>query len=179
MYTWVPMERWLGGQLAEPPLEEAQAELVRRWLATYGPGTQRDIGWWTGWTVAETKRALASLQAVEVALDDGTGYVLPGDLDETPATEPWVALLPALDTTTMAWKERAWYLGTLEPRLFDRAGNAGSIRGDGEVVFELLEDVGVEAHVAIEKEAAAIQEWIGSSHVIPRFRTPLELELNR
>jgi hypothetical protein len=192
MYTWVPMERWLGEPLREPPTDEAQADLVRRWLATYGPGTQRDLQWWTGWTVAETKRALGNAKAVEVELDEGTGFVLPDDLDVTPAPDPWVALLPALDTTTMAWKERPWYLGALERRLFDRAGNAGptvwadgrivggwSIRGDGETVFELLADVGREALRAIEKECARLQAWIGSSRVIPRFRTPLELELSK
>jgi hypothetical protein len=191
MYTWVPMEKWLGGPLGDPPVEEAQAELVRRWLSTYGPGTQRDIQWWTGWTVAETKRALANTKAVEVELDEGMGYVLPTDLDVTPPVEPWVALLPALDTTTMAWKERPWYLGTLERRLFDTAGNAGptvwadgrivggwTIRADGDVPFRLLEDVGKETERAIEKEAAELQRWMGASRVIPRFRTPLDRELS-
>jgi len=193
MYTWVPMERWLGEPLKEPPEEEAQAELVRRWLAAFGPGTLRDIQWWTGWTVALTRRALANLKAVEVKLDDAVGYVLPGD--ESVGTDErgsWVSLLPALDTTTMAWKERAWYLGALERRLFDTAGNAGptvwvdgrivggwSIRASGDVVWQLLDDVGAEANAAIEAEAARIQSWIDRSRVIPRFRTPLELELSR
>ena len=71
---------------------------------------------------------------------------------------PWVALLPALDPTTMGWQARDWYLGSHKAQLFDRNGNAGptiwldgrivggwAIRDAGEVVTGLLEDVGREA----------------------------------
>jgi hypothetical protein len=111
---------------------------------------------------------------------------------QTPDPGPWVALLPALDTTTMAWKDRPWYLGNLERRLFDTAGNAGptvwvdgrivggwSVRGTGDVVYELLDDVGREATDAIGHEAARLEAWINRTRFIPRFRTPLELELSR
>jgi len=114
----------------------AHAELVRRWLRAFGPGTTRDIQWWTGWTVARTKAALRALDALEVGLEDGaTGWVLPDDLEATPEPAPWVALLPALDSTIMAWKERDWYLGGLYRDLFDNAGNAGPTAWvDGRVV---------------------------------------------
>lgn len=192
MYEWVPMERWLGEALPDPPLEEAQAELVGRWLRTYGPGTLRDIQWWTGWTVAATKRALAATGATEVSLDQGSGYVLADDIEPSVDPGPWVALLPALDTTTMAWKERPWYLGSLESRLFDRAGNAGptvwvdgqiaggwSVRETGEIVYRMLEELGRESADAVEREAARLEAWINKSRFIPRFRTPLELELSK
>ena len=39
------------------------------------------------------------------------GYVLPDDLEPVQAPAPWVALLPALDATTMGWTGRDWYLG--------------------------------------------------------------------
>jgi hypothetical protein len=192
MYTWVPMDRWVPGGLREPPEREAQSELVRRWLAAFGPGTQRDIQWWTGWTVATTRRSIADSGAIEVALEDGsTGYVLPGDEAPTPAVGPWVSLVPSLDTTTMAWKERAWYLGDYYPRLFDTAGNAGptiwvdgrivggwGVRGDGSIRWKLLEDVGAAATTAIEQEASRLQDWLAGSRVIPRFRTPLEREFD-
>jgi hypothetical protein len=42
-----------------------------------------------------------------VRLDGGqVGYVLPDDLEATAEPEPWVALLPVLDATTMGWKDR-------------------------------------------------------------------------
>ena len=191
LYRWAPIDRWVDGGLEPWPPERAQAELVRRWLGAFGPGTQRDIQWWTGWTVARTKVALRSVEAVEVELEDGrTGYVLPNDLDATPDVEPWVALLPALDTTTMAWAERAFYLGPHAKTLFDTNGNAGPTiwldgrivggwaqRSSGGVVTRLLEDVGRAATRRIETEAGHVERWLGKDRVILRFRTPTEREL--
>ena len=191
LYRWVPMDRWVEGGLEPWPPERAQAELVRRWLRAFGPGTQRDIQWWTGWTVARTRAALRSVEAVEVGLDDGaTGYVLPDDLDATPQAGPWVALLPSLDATIMAWKERAWYLDGLYGDLFDRAGNAGPTtwvdgrvvglwaqRSNLEVGYRLLEDVGRDARSALDAEAARLTAWLGKDRVFPRFPNPMFQEL--
>jgi hypothetical protein len=51
-------------------------------------------------------------------------------------------------------------------------------RPDGRVVTSLLEDPGEEARQAIDAEAAAIESWLEPSRVIPRFRTPLEVQLS-
>lgn len=183
LYRWVPMDRWVDGGLEPWPPERAQAELVRHWLRAFGPGTQRDIGWWTGWTVARTKAALRAVDAVEVELDGGQiGYVLPDDLGPTPKPSPWIALLPSLDCTVMAWKEREFYLGDLYGQLFDNAGNAGpTVWVDGEVVglwaqradlevgYRLLREVGREATLALDAEAARLTTWLGRSRVFPRF----------
>ncbi len=202
LYRWVPVERWIQGGLEPWPPERARAELARRWLAAFGPGTQRDLQWWTGWTVAKTKAALADVGAVEVSLEDGAGgapgpgsgsargFALPDDVEPTPEPEPWIAFLPALDTTIMGWKERAFYLGPNEPRLYDTIGNAGpTIWVDGravglwaqrttcEVVVRLLEDVGRERERAIQAEAAALTAWLGPDRVFPRFPNPVFQEL--
>ena len=55
---------------------EACADLLRRWLRTFGPATLTDIRWWTGWTARLTKGTLEALGAVDVSLDESTGYVL-------------------------------------------------------------------------------------------------------
>ena len=105
--------------------------------------------------------------------------------------EPWVALLPALDATTMGWTARDWYLGPHGPALFDRNGNAGPTiwvdgrivggwaqRGaGGEIAPRLLEDVGAETRRAIDREAARLADWIGPASVRSSFPTPLESEL--
>jgi DNA glycosylase AlkZ-like len=191
LYNWAPMTSWLGEPLKRRPLADAQADLARRWLRTYGPGRLKDLQWWAGWTVAETKRALAGAAAEEVALDEGTGFALADDLDETPAAGPWVALLPALDSTTMGWTDRDWFMGAHTPRLFDRNGNAGPTvwadgrvvggwtqRRDGEVVWQVLEKVGKDTERAIRAEAGRVAELYGSTRAVPRFRTPLEQELS-
>ena len=126
-FRWSPIERWFPKGIPSLPVDEARAELVRRWLRAFGPGTRDDIRWWTGWTVALTRAALEAVGAVEVSLDGGAvGYVLPDDLESTAPAEPWVALLPALDATTMGWAGRDWYLGPHRPRLFDREWQCGS-----------------------------------------------------
>jgi hypothetical protein len=190
-YRWTPMARWLPGGVDAVPVADAQAELARLWLASFGPATVADLKWWTGWTVADTKRALAAVGAVEVELDGGaTGLVLPDDVEPVPEPEPWVALLPALDPTVMGWAEREWYLGEHRAAVFDTAGNAGptvwcagrivggwAVRDDGEIVHRILDDVGTDATTAIEAEAARMADWFGSTRVIPKFRTPVEREL--
>jgi DNA glycosylase AlkZ-like len=189
-YRWAPTDTWLGGDLASWDDVEARAELLRRWLRTFGPGTATDLKWWTGWTVAKTKAALAAVEAVEVDLDGGTGWVLPDDLEPVEDPEPWVALLPGLDPTVMGWKERAWYLGEHGPVLFDTNGNAGptvwvdgrvvggwSQDPEGSVVFRLLEDVGADARAAVEAEVARLDEWLAGVRVTSRFPTPLQREL--
>ena len=189
-WRWSPMQAWLPGGIEELPLEAARAELVRRWLCTFGPGTVADLRWWTGWTAGHVKQALATVGAVEVELDGSTGVVLPDDLEPVAEPAPWVALLPALDPTPMGWSQRSWYLGTHATALFDRSGNIGpsvwcdgrivggwAQRADGEVVYRLLEDIGREAAKKVATAAGELTTWIGPVRVTPRFRTPLEREL--
>jgi hypothetical protein len=190
-WRWSPMRAWLPDGLAELATDEARVELLRLWLGAFGPGTVADLRWWTGWTAAQVKQALAPLKPVEVALDDGpTGLVLPSDVDPVPAPDPWVALLPALDPTPMGWSQRDWFLGPHRTALFDRNGNVGPTvwvdgrvvggwaqRASGEVVYRLLEDVGREAADRVAETAAAIGDWTAAVRVTPRFRTPLEREL--
>lgn len=189
-YRWAPMRSWLGLDPDRLPEEPARAELARLWLTSFGPGTAGDLKWWTGWTVAQTKAALAAVEAVAVELDEGTGFVLPGDLDPVRSPAPAAALLPGLDPTVMGWAGRDWYLGAHRAALFDRNGNAGPtvwwdgrvVGGwaqlpEGAVVVRVLEDVGRAAEAAIAEEAARLEKWLGEVRVTPRFRTPLEKEL--
>jgi hypothetical protein len=189
-FRWAVMEKWLPGGVPELPTQAAQVELVRGWLAAFGPGTVADLRWWTGLTAGEVRRALAAVGPVEVELDGSTGLVLPDDLEPVPAPGPWAALLPALDPTAMGWSGRAWYLGEHGPALFDRSGNVGPTvwwqgrivggwaqRKDGEIALRLLEDVGADAVAAIQAQADRLRGWFGPVRVTPRFRTPLEREL--
>lgn len=189
-YRWYPPEAWLGAPIEDVPVDAARVELARRWLASFGPGTIEDLKWWTGWTLGDTRKALGELGAVEVGLDSGTGFVVPGDDAPVKAPTSWVALLPGLDPTPMGWKEREWYLGPHAPALFDRSGNIGPTvwcdgrivggwtqRKDGAVVYRLLEDVGAPTASAIKKKAAQLEEWFGGAVVTTRFPSPLEREL--
>src|SRR5262245_16190890 len=68
---WTSMATWLG-EVEEPwKADEGWAELVRRWLFTFGPGTAADVQWWLGGTAGIVKQALAALEAEQVSLDGG------------------------------------------------------------------------------------------------------------
>jgi Winged helix DNA-binding domain len=183
---WASMESWLGEAIAPLSESEGTAGLVERWLRVFGPGTAADIKWWLGSTVTAVRRALADLRAVEVDLDGHTGYLLPDDLDDTDPVDPWAALLPPLDPTTMGWFERDWYLGSYREQLFDTSGNAGPTvwwegrivggwrqSDTGEVVLQMLEDAGSEGLRAIESEAVRLTEWLAGTRALPRFPSPL------
>ena len=188
-YEWASLRTWVD-PLPVIATADARAALLTRWLHPYGPATLRDLTWWAGWTQAHGRAALAAIDAVEVELDDGVGYVLPDDLAPVRAPRRWVALLPGLDPTIMGWKERDWYLGPHATRLFDRNGNAGPTvwsdgcivggwaqRADGVIDTEILEPVDATATRAIAKEADALTQWLDGKVVTPRFRTPLEREI--
>ncbi|NUP47193.1 MAG: winged helix DNA-binding domain-containing protein [Catenulispora sp.] len=196
--TWLSSQhRWEPGTgHADVPVPEAQAELARRWLRAFGPATEADLKWWTGWKVTDVRRALKAVDATEVSLDGGPGWVLPDDVEpageaEAGTQEPWAALLPGLDPTAMGWQSRDWYLAdALRPQLFDRAGNVGPTvwwngeviggwaqRADGTIATRLLRDVGRDAVRAVEAETRRWQDILGDTRVTPRFRVPLEREL--
>ena len=169
----------------------AQAELLRCWLHAFGPATELDIRWWTGWTAREARAALAATPHHVVELEGSTGYVLADDLEPAEPVAPSAALLPTLDPTTMGWKERDWYLGPHADVLFDRNGNAGPTawwdgrvvggwaqRANGELVLRLLEDVGREAVRAIEAEAERLAAWLGDVRVAPGFLPPFHRALS-
>ncbi|WP_327296498.1 winged helix DNA-binding domain-containing protein [Streptomyces sp. NBC_01197] len=193
--SWTSSQfRWTAGtSWPALPVPEAKAELARRWLLSYGPATEADLKWWTGWTLADTRRALTAVGAEEVLLDGGArGFVAPGDTAPEPPTEPWAALLPGLDPSAMGWADRTFHLDAdHRPALFDRSGNIGPTvwwngrivggwaqRTDGEVVWRLLTDPGQAATEAVGAEAERLTEWVGDARITPRFRTPLERELS-
>ncbi len=179
-YRWVPAP-------AYEPIDPATGRiaLARRYIATHGPVTSNDLKWWMGWTVKDTKAALAALDLTPVALSHGEGFVLAGDTHDVEAPSH-VSLLPGLDSTAMGWFERDWYLGPHRAPLFDNNGNAGPTiwhagrvvgawaqRADGRIVTQLLEDLGKRATSRVAAEADALTTWLGGVVSVPRFPTPL------
>jgi hypothetical protein len=197
-YRWAASESWIPGGIAgsagtitPDSGRAAAAELARRWLRAFGPGTRADLQWWAGWTVATTKQALADVDAVPVQLDGGPGFLLPDDLDEVSDPGPSTALLPGLDPSTMGWRHREFHLDPRHvPLLFDRNGNGGPTawadgrivggwaqRRDGEIAMRILDDVGAEARAALHRQAEELSLLLGDVRFSVRFPAPLQAEL--
>jgi hypothetical protein len=191
-YRWHTRSQWLGQEgPADIDAHQASAQLVRRWLYTFGPATYTDLKWWTGWAAKQVRDALDAAGAVEVGIEDQTALALADDLDDPDPTDPWVCLLPSLDPTPMGWKERDWYLGGLEPELFDRFGNIGPTvwadgrviggwgqRSDSSVVVEVLDKIDADHRSLLATEVDRLENTLDGVIVKPSFPTPLQKRLS-
>ena len=184
---WTAVEQWLP-DLPEPLDERSgYAELVSRWLWSFGPGTEDDLVWWLGATKGVVRTALGDLDAVQVRLEDGrTGWLRPDDTEEVAAPPPWAVLLPALDPTTMGWKERGFYLGEHASVIFDRNGNGGPTawwdgrivggwtqRDDGTVVVVPVAELPGAAVGPLEAEGERLTAWLEGDVVRSIYQSPL------
>jgi DNA glycosylase AlkZ-like len=183
---WTLLSDWV--PKAMPPLTETEgyAELVRRWLWAFGPGTEADIVWWLGTTKASVRRALADVGAGAVQLEDGApAWLHPDDVDEVAAPEHWAALLPALDPTTMGWRGRAFHVDDTAA-VYDSAGNGrptawwdGRIVGtwtqhaDGAVVVRPLTDLPAMATAALRHEGNELTSWLDGQVLRSSLQRPL------
>ena len=180
-YAYASARSWLPGGLGDLEELPAATELVRRWLRGFGPGTTEDVTWWFGWTKSLTRRALEAAGAVEVELADGPGWVAVDD-PPAPEPEPWVAMLPALDPTTMGWKQRGWYLPDAAAEAFDSVGNGGpTLWVDGRIVgawaqtpdgvihTHYFEKVAAARRREIDERVAEVAAMVGDTRFTVRF----------
>ena len=185
---WTRMDDWLGAPVSRCEVREGYAELVGRYLRTFGPVTERDLVWWFGATKGAVRQALSDLKAVQVRLERAqTGWVLPDDTGPEPPAEPWAALLPALDPTTMGWKDRDFYVDPdFAPGVFDWAGNCGTTAWwDGQIVGAYVQDdagqielivpgdPGPAGRAALQAEAERLGGWLDGEKVPALYKSPV------
>ena len=185
---WARMDDWLGAPVSRCAVREGYAELTGSYLRTFGPATERDLAWWFGATKGVIRQALLDLDAVQVRLERAqAGWVLPDDVDPEPPAEPWAALLPALDPTTMGWKDRDFYLDPgFAPAVFDRAGNGGTTAWwDGQIVGAYVQDdagrvelvtprdPGPAGRAALRAEAERLGDWLDGEKLPTLYKSPL------
>jgi len=124
--------------------EEARRLVVQWYLASFGPATENDVIWWTGFPRGQSKEILEEMRkrVAIVDISDLKGeYFMPSSQKTSLAStslpeNPLVSLLPSLDPYLMGYKDRERYL---DPEyydfIFDRSGNATStILLDGRVI---------------------------------------------
>jgi hypothetical protein len=181
---------WLPGvDIASVERDEARAELARRYLASHGPATVADFGWWAGLTTVQASAAFDAAGARPVGEQ---GHFA---TEKTAAGDPpkGARLLPIWDTLFVTWKDRSRFLPeSLVPFVYDASGNATSVvLLDGVVagVWNLgADDADLEIKVApfnrftaaqwssVEEEAAVLGRLAGSREVrVVRCTDPPDL----
>lgn len=184
-YAWSRMVDWapdLHTSMHSGSSAEAQAELASLWLTRFGPGTERDLSWWMGWTLGDTRAAILACGAEPVTTGSGPAWVLPAQMDEDSDDEPWVALLPGLDPTVMGWKDREFYAPAGGEAAWDAYGNAGpTVWVDGQIVgaWGQAKDGGIRLHYfaevsasrrrEVDQRAQEVRDWLGETRFSWRF----------
>ena len=109
--------------------DEAMPELLGRYVRRYGPVTEKDIAWWSGFRRADVRAALgpfvtATLDGAEVLIDETD---LPAARSRPRGLGQEVSLLPLLDPYLQNVKDRRRFVDAERlPFVVDPAGNATS-----------------------------------------------------
>jgi len=128
---WTTVERWLG----EPVSAEAsRADLVRRYLAAFGPASVRDIQNWSGLT--RLKEVFEELRGELRVFYDQSGTEL-FDVPDGPLPDPDVPapprVLPNYDNVLLGHQDRSRIVPSEPPApmLPDHEADRGSVLVDG------------------------------------------------
>jgi hypothetical protein len=174
--TFVRPDRWLG-KLEVPDIPEAEPEVGRRFLRTYGPASADDFARWVGMRGARPKRILAALgdEVVEVDVDGRPAYALASDLDarRSAGRPKGVRLLPAFDPFVVATRPRDHLVAqSHEVRIYRAQGWISPVvlvdgvavgiwkRERGRVVLDLFGRVSKAVQSAIDDEAARMHDFL-------------------
>lgn len=137
--AFVRTDQWLGGDPPQVDVDQARAELVRRYLRCYGPSTYRHFAAWAGIAPAQAKQAwgLLAAELVEVRVDGSPGWLLQEDLPrlESPPPAGGVRFLPAHDPF-LQLRDRAILVPdqALQRRIWRTVGSPGVLLANGEVI---------------------------------------------
>jgi hypothetical protein len=149
----------------------ARVELVRRYLAAFGPATRADVAEWSGLRVRDFEQLLDGLPTFE----DERGRTLydvpraPRPPADTPAP---VRLLPRFDNLVLSHQDRTRVLADEHRPLVIEGGWVkstflvdGFVAGtweveQGRVRLEPFEPLPRRVHTELEAEAARLQAWL-------------------
>jgi hypothetical protein len=129
-----PVGRFVALDEPEPHVPvEARAEMIRRYLAAFGPSSLRDIGQWSMIRVPELKASLALLDLRTFEDEQGRElYDVPRAPLPDPDTPAPVRFLPKWDNVLLAWNDRT--------RILPEPYRKRVIRMNGDVAQTFLVD---------------------------------------
>ncbi len=166
--------------------KEARRKIVEQYILSFGPVSEKDIGWWTGFPKLQVKEILEGLGeevfSVEIPELESDYLVHSSEQESLKSigipTHPVVNVLPGLDPYMMGYKDRERYLHPKHYKMvFDRSGNATStILVDGQVVgiWDLeeplvkifyLKDVGKDIRKKVRSKASDVGIFIAEKPV--------------
>ncbi len=104
----------------------ATAELIRRYISSYGPVTVDDISWWTGLTKTRCREALAAIDSEEITVDGWPGPLFRTGQDSGELPDA-VCALPILDPYVQGYRNRTRFLADERfAWVYDWGGNAAA-----------------------------------------------------
>ncbi|MCC9075824.1 winged helix DNA-binding domain-containing protein [Litorilinea aerophila] len=161
-------ERWLP-DLAwnPPPAHEANQEIARRYLATYGPATAQDFAYWRGAPMGQARRWLNALEPELASVQVGGAELLAlaSDLEalasSPPEAEAWpVAMLYRFDPLLLAHRDKGWVTAAQDYKKIWRP--AGHIEGI------VLAHGRAQATWRYDRKAAGLHIRVEPFHPLPR-----------
>ena len=174
---YVLLDDWVPPADPAPP-DEAAAELVRRYLAAFGPATPADFARWSGLGAPAARAAWDSVAAELAEVADG-GWVLQADAERVAqdAGQPVpLRLLGGFDTLVLGYADRSLLVPA--DRAADVNAGGGLIRptvlSDGEVVGTWSVRAGVDEFRRLSaEERAGLDSELADVAALPRRRRPL------
>jgi DNA glycosylase AlkZ-like len=141
---------------------EARAELIRRYLAAFGPSSLRDISAWSMMHVPELKASLALLEPLRRFRDEQGRelFDVPRGLLPDPDTSAPVRFLPKWDNVLLAWADRT--------RVLPEQYRKRVIRMNGDVAQTFLVDGFVAGTWAAEGGRVAVEPFAKLSRAAQR-----------
>jgi len=176
--------------LAEQQAVPSYGELLRRYLASYGPATKADFAYWTGFKGPQVQSAFSELSSEVVSIQveglSGVRFGLPETLHEFESGLIGVRLLAKFDPLVLAHKEKSIFIPTEhKTKVFRIAGQveavvlvegiaAGTWRMDRKrdrvlYTIEPFRRFGTREESRLSKEAERMTKALGSKEFDIRF----------
>lgn len=117
-FTFTLLDEWVP-PAPELARDEALAELARKYFHSHGPATVQDFAWWTGLSLTDCRKIIASLNKVlyEYKADNTVYWHGENNFKNKTSKNVSVFLLPAFDEYLVSYKDRRAAISTLAPKL--------------------------------------------------------------
>lgn len=134
---FVLVDEWLDGPIPATDPETARAELLRRYLHSYGPSTRADFAAWLGVRAGDADPWWSLLEDEVTQVETGrTTWLLTKDIDalRSPSAPTGVRLLPPRDPYTQL-RDRDTIVDKKHQReVWKTVGDPGTVLADGEII---------------------------------------------